>query len=508
MQATGTGFVVIDGPGSSITDINAVEIGSAGTGTLTVSDGGAIESFTGWIGTFGGAAGEATITGSGSVWTLSGQLGVGNAGSGALAISDGGTVFGQTGVVVGRFVGSDGTLKLEGTAGSRGVLETSQVEAGDGTPMVEFDGGILRLTGNQFSLFDGFDAGEVDIGAGGAFIDTQGFYVGSNVSLGGTGGLTKLGTGTLELRNANTFEGGLTVLGGTFNFSADDRLGAASGGIGLDGGRVNYTGGADEEVDRAIVLADGGGTISSSLSPLALLGDISGTGGLTIDTDGDISLSGDNTYQGATNLDEGTLKIIGGTALPDTTRVTVDEFATLDVLASETIGSLAGNGAVSTSGTGAVRLTTGGDGTSTTFFGAVTDGAGTVGLTKVGAGTLTVTGTNTFSGGLAVNGGTLAFAGVESLGATDGGIAIDGGTLRLTVSGIEDIDHDLEIGAGGATIASHDISDITLSGDIGGEGGPSRSISHWTPEERSPRPSCGLPATTAMAARRTCSHRR
>ena len=72
---------------------------------------------------------------------------------------------------------------------------------------------------------------------------------------------------------------------------------------------------------------------------------------------------------------------------------------------NQTIGSLAGAGSVTL---GAATLTTGSDNTSTTFSGTI---SGTGGLTKIGAGTLVLTGNNPYSGATAVNGGRLTVNG-------------------------------------------------------------------------------------------------
>jgi autotransporter-associated beta strand protein len=59
-----------------------------------------------------------------------------------------------------------------------------------------------------------------------------------------------------------------------------------------------------------------------------------------------------------------------------------------------------------TGGAGAT-LTTGGNNTSTTFSGVIQDGAGVTGLTKIGTGTFTLTGANTYTGGTTISAGTL-----------------------------------------------------------------------------------------------------
>jgi autotransporter-associated beta strand protein len=68
---------------------------------------------------------------------------------------------------------------------------------------------------------------------------------------------------------------------------------------------------------------------------------------------------------------------------------------------NQTIGSLAGAGSVTL---GSAVLTTGNDNTSTTFSGTI---SGTGGLTKIGAGTLVLTGNNTYSGLTTITAGTL-----------------------------------------------------------------------------------------------------
>ncbi|MCX5714183.1 MAG: autotransporter domain-containing protein [Candidatus Omnitrophica bacterium] len=62
-------------------------------------------------------------------------------------------------------------------------------------------------------------------------------------------------------------------------------------------------------------------------------------------------------------------------------------------------------------------LTTGGNNTSTSFSGLITDsGANTLGITKEGSGTLTLSGTNTFSGIMEINAGTIVAANPSALG--------------------------------------------------------------------------------------------
>jgi autotransporter-associated beta strand protein len=83
------------------------------------------------------------------------------------------------------------------------------------------------------------------------------------------------------------------------------------------------------------------------------------------------------------------------------------------------------------SATGAQTLTVGGTG-NTTVSGAMTDGTGTLALTKADSGTLTLTGANTFTGATAVNGGTLVLGSGGTLANTTSITVTSGATLALS----------------------------------------------------------------------------
>jgi autotransporter-associated beta strand protein len=81
-------------------------------------------------------------------------------------------------------------------------------------------------------------------------------------------------------------------------------------------------------------------------------------------------------------------------------------------------------------------LTVGTDGTSTSFDGFFANGASrTLGLTKVGAGTLTLSAANTSSGDVTVNGGTLALTGSGSFGNASNLLVGTGATLDVSARG-------------------------------------------------------------------------
>jgi autotransporter-associated beta strand protein len=98
---------------------------------------------------------------------------------------------------------------------------------------------------------------------------------------------------------------------------------------------------------------------------------------------------------------------------------------------SVTIGSLAGDGIVDL---GSNNLTVGSNNLDTTFAGVIQDGGfggGTRGsLTKIGTGTLTLTGANTYTGGTVVNEGTLKVANTSGSGTGSRDVQVNAGTLE------------------------------------------------------------------------------
>ena len=215
--------------------------GGPNAATLTISDGatvtatspgsnGAVES----IGS--GATGIATVTGPGSQLLLPGTaLAVGEfinggEGNGTLTISNGGLVSAQT-VTLGDFdAGTTGVLNLDGTSSARGVLVTSSLAKDLGSGTVNFDGGILRAGAASSDFISGFSAGSLVVDTGGLYLDTNGFDVTVTDALSGSGGLTKIGNGTLVLDSDNTLTGNSEVSAGTLEVGDSNDSNAELGG--------------------------------------------------------------------------------------------------------------------------------------------------------------------------------------------------------------------------------------------------------------------------------------
>src|SRR6267378_1438532 len=162
------------------------------------------------------------------------------------------TVFNQNGGLV-EFTGNgnnrvafanaaataNGTYNLNG-----GVLWTKQivqVTAGSPGGTFNFNGGTLKPTTNSTTFFQGVQTANVQ--AGGAIIDTTNLNITIGQNLGGTGPLTKLGTGTLTLSGANTYTGTTTVSNGTLLVNGQNNgIGLVNVGGGIFGGTGTISG--------------------------------------------------------------------------------------------------------------------------------------------------------------------------------------------------------------------------------------------------------------------------
>jgi outer membrane autotransporter protein len=136
---------------------------------------------------------------------------------------------------------------------------------------------------------------------------------------------------------------------------------------------------------------------------------------------GTLTLSGASTYTGLTAVLGGTLQAGAANAFASSSAFTVISGATLDLAGfNQTIGSLAGTGSVTL---GSATLTTTNNSTSTSFSGTI---SGTGGMTKVGAGTLLLTGNNTYTGTTTISAGTLQLGNGGASGSIAGDVVNNG----------------------------------------------------------------------------------
>jgi len=121
----GAGFVTVSGAGSQWNAsygppqlyLGTLAVGNYGTGTLLVENGGIVSSILGYIGYMSGSTGSATVSGAGSQWNNSGDLYVGRYGTGTLLVENGGVVSNINGTI-GSDPGVTGSVTVSG-AGSQ-----------------------------------------------------------------------------------------------------------------------------------------------------------------------------------------------------------------------------------------------------------------------------------------------------------------------------------------------------------------------------------------------------
>ena len=148
-SAGSNGTVTVTGPGSSWTNgpSGGLNVGSAGTGTLTIANGGQVINFTtntaANIGSGAGSQGTVTVTGAGSLWSNRFGLNIGNSGTGTLTITDGGVVSALASFVIAANPGSIGTLNIGAAPGdpaaAPGTVQTSIIALSAGTATINFN---------------------------------------------------------------------------------------------------------------------------------------------------------------------------------------------------------------------------------------------------------------------------------------------------------------------------------------------------------------------------------
>ena len=149
LAAGSTGTVMVTGAGSIWNNIsfglNGLNIGSFGTGSLVVANGGMVTNITGSaanIGQGAGSHGTATVTGAGSSWINIPAVNIGNLGTGTLTIAEGGVAAAPT-VAIATNAGATGTLNIGAGAGSPavapGTLSAPSVAFGAGTGTINFN---------------------------------------------------------------------------------------------------------------------------------------------------------------------------------------------------------------------------------------------------------------------------------------------------------------------------------------------------------------------------------
>jgi autotransporter-associated beta strand protein len=232
-----------------------------------------------------------------------------------------------------------------------------------------------------------------------------GMFEGSNNPLtlsgviSGTGQFGKAGDGEVILTGANTYSGGTWVVGGVLRFlDSADNFGAVASSLTLRGGSIGSAidTPAGTVINRTIDLDSRGG-IDVARHPIVWAGEIRGVGQFVKSGDGELELTGINTYSGGTLIERGTLRVASDNRLGAAgTSVTINNNGALRASAS-----FASARNIDLTGAGGVLQV---DNGMTLTLNGVVSGSN---LTKVGEGTLELNANNTYTGANYINGGSV-----------------------------------------------------------------------------------------------------
>ena len=279
-----------------------------------------------------------------------------------------------------------------------------------------FDQTIGSLAGNGTVTNAGAAAAILTTGGD----DTDTLFSGIIQDGAGATGLTKAGTGTFTLSGTNTYTGGTTISAGTLQIGNGGNSGSVSGDI-IDNGLLAFNRNNNLTYDNVI----------------------SGSGALSKIGTNTLTLTGDNTYTGSTTISAGTLQLGNGGTSGSIAGDVIDN-GVFAINRSDTVtlgGVISGTGTLTKSGAGTLILTgentfgggttisagtlqIGNGGTTGSISGNMVDNgvfvfdrsdaltyagniSGSGSLVKNGAGTLTLTGVNPYSGGTTINAGKL-----------------------------------------------------------------------------------------------------
>ncbi len=410
--------------------------GTGGTNVTTAGDGGAglASSITGSSVTYAGGGG-------GGAWdTFSSETsGTGGAGGGGAGSTSGNGTAGTD-----NYGGGGGGVGTNG-AGGRG---------GSGIVIVRYQGASLGAIGGTVTSGSGSAAGytlHTFTTSGTTTLNTSFNLSGvdMNARLGatvtgkisGSGSLTFGGPGRLTLAASNSFTGDTRITSGTLAIANGQALLNSTLDMNAsDSGAITFSqfsllGGLKGSRD----IANGGITLGVGMNSASTTysGVLSGSGGLNKYGTGTLTLTGNNTYTRETNVFKGTLAIGDG----------------------GTTGSLVSGNMYLNEGTSLTFNRS----DAMTYAGNIT-GEGS--LTKLGAGALTLTGANTFTGDTAVSAGTLVLGSGNALSPTAAVAVASGATLQATTP--------IRIGyldSQGAVVGGANLSatlTVTNAGSIGG----------------------------------------
>ncbi|WP_353702013.1 autotransporter domain-containing protein [Bradyrhizobium sp. INPA03-11B] len=291
-QAGAVGLVTVNGTGTQFGGIGpqgALLAGYSGAGTLNVSNGGSAAANVVVLGVNSGSTGTVTVDGAGSrlyaatsAWPGSGVITVGAAGTGSVAVSNGGALTAQSGLTLGAASSGTGTVSVSGIGSSFAV------GTGAGTAMlvIGWNGtGSLNLAAGAHGTVSGDvilgnaanSSGALNLsGSGTSLIGSGRFYAGFG------------GSGAVTVSNAAALIADQVIVG---TYPADDTLSVQSGGSVTANTSLLVATAANSTGTVSVTGAGSTFTIGSSLGGTLDVG-YGGTGKLNVAEGGSLTVNG------------------------------------------------------------------------------------------------------------------------------------------------------------------------------------------------------------------------
>ncbi len=356
---------------------------------------------------------------------------------------------GTTAVVVGAG-GTGGGNAANGTAGGASSIGANTAAGGGGGGVLGGGVGGTSGSGNLGGVVHGgYRAGG---GGGDSAAGSNGTSVGGAGTLGtitgsfyggGGGGGSDSGSVAGGVGGGGNGSAGGSNTAGTANTGGGGGAGGtgAAGGSGIAiiqyayvaaaAGAVTLSGAIDLQSASTLDAFESGGLLDVTGSISTSMG----SGGLTIASSnsagGVVRFGSANTYVGNTSVNSGaTLRMNATNALPSGSgkgNLSLSGNLDLNGQATTSLNGLSGAGTIdNNAGAGTYALSVGNNDQTSTFGGVIQNTTGTLGLTKTGTGTLTLSNTSTYTGATNVSAGTLVVNGNISTSITT---VNSGGTL-------------------------------------------------------------------------------
>ncbi|EAN5492471.1 fibronectin-binding autotransporter adhesin ShdA [Salmonella enterica subsp. enterica] len=278
----GDGTLILSNTGNDYGDteidggiLAAKDAASLGTGDVTIAENATLALSQGTL--------DNNVTGGGQIV---------KSGSDELIVTGDNTYSGGTTITGGTLTADHADSLGSGDIDNSGVLKVGEGDlentlSGSGSLVKTGTGELTLSGGNDYSggttIIGGtLTADHADSLGTGAVANSGVLQVGEGElenTLSGSGSLVKTGTGELTLSGDNSYSGGTTIIGGTLTADHADSLGTGT-------------------IANSGVLQVGEGELENTLS---------GSGSLVKTGTGELTLSGDNSYSGATTITDGTL---------------------------------------------------------------------------------------------------------------------------------------------------------------------------------------------------------